>query len=121
MAAARNVSAAQSRTRVAVAFEMSGKFADGGGLPRPVHANQHDDGGRGFDIGQRTIVGLEHFEQIFADEAAEFAGIADQFAVYALPDSLQDFVGGGYSDIGADEGVFEFFEKIGVDGFAAGD
>ncbi len=28
------------------AFEMRGEFADGGGLPRPVDANEHDDGWR---------------------------------------------------------------------------
>ena len=105
----------------AFAFQMRGQFADGGGLPRPVDADQHDDGGRIFHIGQRAIVGLQNFEQIFADQAAQFAGIADQFAVHAFADALQNFVRGADADIGADERVFEFFEKIGVDRFAAGD
>ena len=57
----------------------------------------------------------ENFEQVFADEAAEFGGIADEFAVDALADAVENFLGGGDADIGADEGVFELFEKVGVD------
>ena len=100
---------------------MRGKFADGGGLPRPVDADEHDDGGRVFDVGQRAVVGLQDFEEVFADEAAEFAGIADEFAVYTFADALENFVGGADADIRADERVFQLFEEIGVDGFAAGD
>ena len=106
---------------VAFGLEMRGQFADGGGFARAVDADHHDDGGRLVDVGERAVVGLQDFEQIFADEAAQLAGIADQFAVDALADAVENFVGGGDADIGADERVFELFEQIGVDFLAAGD
>ena len=42
-------------------------------------------------------------------------------AFYALADALQDFGGGVGSDVGGDEGVFDFFEDVGIDFFAAAD
>ncbi len=86
---------------VAFGLEVRGQLADGGGLPCPVDANDHDDGGRLVDVRQRAVVGLQNFEQILADEAAELGGVADEFAVDALADAFQNFIGGGDADVGA--------------------
>ncbi len=105
---------------MAFGLEMRCEFADGSGLPRPVDADDHDDGGRLGEISQRPVVRLQDFEQILADQPAQFSGIAHQFAVDALADAVEDLVGGGDADIGADQRIFEFFEKIRVDLLAAG-
>ena len=39
--------------------------------------------------------------------------------VHALADQLQNLGGGADPDVGADERVFELFEQVGVDLFAA--
>ena len=121
MAAARKVSAAQSRTLWPSAEKRCGELADGGGLAGAVDADDEDDGGRLGDAGHGTLGGLEDFEQVFANQAAQFGGVVDELAVHALADSFEDFGGGADADVGGDEGVFEFFEQVGVDFLAAGE
>ena len=106
---------------MALGLEVRGELADGGGLPRPVYADQHDHRGRFIHVCQRPVVGLQHFEQILADQAAEFRRIANELAVYALPDAVEDLVGGRDADIGADERIFQFIEEVRIDLLAARD
>ena len=95
--------------------ETMGEFADGGGFARSVDANDQDHGGRFGDARHGALGGLQDFEEVLANEAFEFGGIADQFAVHALADALENFFGGAHADIGTDEGEFEFIEQIGID------
>ena len=46
---------------------------------------------------------------------SQFAGIAHQLAVHALPDAVQNLLGGAHADIGADQRVFQFVQQIGID------
>jgi hypothetical protein len=52
---------------------------------------------------------------MLTDEITKFAGVVDEFAVHALANALEDFVGGAHADVGANELIFELFEQIGID------
>ena len=64
---------------------------------------------------------MQNFEQVLADQPANFARVADQLAIDALPDALQDLFHGSYADVGGDERVLQLVEQIGVDLLPAGD
>ena len=60
----------------------------------------------------------EDFEQIFTYETAQFTGIAHQFAIDALADAVEDFIGGGDADIGQ---PLVYHELAGEDADRAGE
>ena len=103
----------------AFAQEAVGEFADGRGLPRPVDAHQHHDGGRLPHDVHRRFGSAQNFKQVFADEIANFARIAGELAVDTLANPLQDILHGAHAQIGGDQRVFKLFEKIGIDLFPA--
>src|SRR5207237_2017552 len=92
-------------------------FTDGRGLARSVYADNHNHGRRLIHVSERAVVGLERLEKEFADEAAQFGRIADEFTVHAFADSLQNLFGRGDADVGADERELEFLEQIGINLF----
>ena len=69
---------------------------------------------------ERAFGGLQHFEQMFANQAFEFRGIAEHFAIDALADALEDLRGGLDADVGGDQRVLELLEEVGVDLFPSG-
>ena len=77
--------------RAAFGLDIAGEFADGGGLPRPVHADDHHDGRRLVDALHRTLVGLQDFEQALLIRLRSSWRIADQLAVHALADPVENF------------------------------
>ena len=101
--------------------EAAGEFAGGGGFAGTVDADHHNDEGRGVDAGEGPFGGGEDLEEMLTDEAANFAGVADEFAVDALANGFQNFGRGADAYIGGDEGVFEFVEEVGIDLFFAED
>ena len=115
MAAARKVSAAQSRTERLFVLEAMGELADGGGLAGPVDADDQDDGRRLGDARRGAFAGLQNFEQVLADQALQLGGVGDLVALHALADALQNFVGGAYADVGGDERVLQLVEEVGID------
>ena len=62
---------------VALGLEAGGEFADGGGLAGAVHAHHQDHGGRLRRRAAGPLGGLEDFEQMLADQAAQFGGVVD--------------------------------------------
>lgn len=101
----------------AFVVEAAGEFAGGGGFAGSVYADHHDDEGRGVDAREGPFGGGEDFEEMGSNEAANFAGVADEFSVDALANGFEYFGGGTDSDVGGDEGVFELVEKVGIDFF----
>ncbi len=101
--------------------EAAGEFAGGGGFAGPVDADHHNDEGRGVNAGEGPFGGGEDFEEMGPNEAANFAGVADEFPVDALANGFEDFGGGADPDVGGDEGVFEFVEQVGIDFLLAED
>ena len=99
MAAARKVSAAQSRTVLVLAAEERGELAGGGGFAGAVDADHHDDfgrcGGRGVGAGDAVEDGFE-FE---LEETAEFRAAVDSLAEGTLLEVLDDLGGGGGADV----------------------
>ena len=52
---------------------------------------------------------------MLADEILQLGGVGDLVARHALADTLQNFAGGTYADIGRDEGELQFIQQIGID------
>ena len=101
--------------------EAAGEFAGGGRFAGAVDADHHNDDGRRVDAGEGPVGGGKDFEEMISDEAANFAGVADEFTVDSLADGFEDFGGGADPDVGRDEGIFEFVEQVGVNFFFAED
>jgi hypothetical protein len=78
------------------------QLTDGGGLTRPVHSHDQHHGRRLRDTHRRPVACLQDLQQVFADQAPQFPGIPDQFAIHPLPNPVQDFFGGSDPDVGAD-------------------
>ncbi len=97
------------------------EFADGGGLPCPVHTHDHDDSGRLGDARHGAVGRFEDFKEVLFDEAFDFGGVIELVTLGAFADAVEDLVGGFDADIGAEEGVFKLIEEIGIDLFFAAD
>ena len=115
MAAARNVSAAQSSTVRCFVAEARGELADGGGLARAVDADHQHHRRRLRHARRRAFAGLQDLQQVLADQALQLGGVVELVAVHPLADAFQDFVGGAHADIGGDQRVLQLIEQIGVD------
>src|SRR5205814_1137942 len=77
-----------------------GEFADGGCFARAVDADHEDDGGRFGDARHRAFAGLQDFEQVLANQVAEFGGVRQLVAFYTLANAFENFVGGADADVG---------------------
>ena len=91
MAAARNVSAAHSSTLRPSLLKRLASLPMVVVLPAPFTPTTMTTAGGSATCGIGRSVRLQNFEQMLADQALEFAGIAHQLAIHPLADPLQDF------------------------------
>ena len=52
---------------------------------------------------------------MLADEAAQLGGVVQLMPLDALPDALQNFLGGAHADVGRDQGEFQLVQQAGID------
>ena len=121
MAAARKVSAAQRRTVRALAAELGGELAAGGGLAGAVDADHHDDFGRGWRVGDRFVDGVEDVEDLGFEEPLELGAVGDAAAEGDVAELGDDLLGGAGADIRGEQGELEVVERGLVDFAGEGD
>ena len=56
---------------------------------------------------------------MLADKVANFGMVGGEFAIDTLVEAINDFLDGTDTQIGGDQGVFEFLEQVGIDFFFA--
>ena len=119
MAAARNVSAAHSSTLRPSFLKRCASLPMVVVLPGPFTPTTMITAGGSATCGSGPLGGLQNFQQMLADQALQFGGIAHQVALHALADALQNLRGGLHADVGADQRVLQLVQQIGVDLLAA--
>jgi hypothetical protein len=97
------------------------KLADGSRLSRPVDTDHHDNRRRRCNPRHRTVIRLKNLEKALLDEIAQFLCVADQLAVSADADLIQNLRRGAHADIRRNERIFELIQQVGVNLLAAGD
>ena len=53
------------------------------------------------------------------NQAPQFGGVADQFAIHTLPNPIENFFGGSDADVRADQCILKLVKQLGIDLFSA--
>ena len=93
-------------------LEAHSEFADGGGFAGAVDAHDQNYGGRLGNARYGAFAGLEDLQQVFADEVPQLGGVGELVAFHALANAFQNFAGGTDTDVGGDQGEFQFIQQI---------
>ena len=113
MAAARKVSPATSITALALGAELGGELADGGGLAGAVDAGDQNDERLRRHL-QRLGHGRQHFLDLAGEHRLHFVG-RDRLVEAAFAERGRHAAGEFRPEIGADQFVFQFLDRIGIE------
>ncbi len=111
--------AGRQQNRLAAFLKMIGQLADRGGFSGAVDADQHDDKGPLRIHCKRHGDRRQHVEQRGPQCAFQFMRFAKTAAPRFVAQALDQEFAGAHTDIGRQQGRFEFLKKRIVD-FAAG-
>ncbi len=105
---AKRIGRADER-RLAAVLDEPGQLADGRGLSRPVHADDHHDM-RPMAVGGRHIGRAKNLEDLGLDQIAQRRARGDP-----APDRLDDALGRGDADVGGNQRLFQSLDSLDVD------